>query len=879
MDSMNWHKQNVSDTFAALGSGLRGLPSDEARTRLAKYGPNTLPSAKPERVIVIFFRQFQSPLIYLLAAASVIVLLTGDPADGAIIFAVLLFNAIVGTVQEGKAQNTLLALRKFVETKATVLRGGEEMIVNDQDVVPGDVIVLSEGEKVPADARVVGSANLNIDEASLSGESEPVHKIVEPLPEDGGLAHKNMVYKGTAVAAGRGLAVVVATGTRTAIGGIAERIVSIDTEIPLKANIRNLSRIIIGVALAIGALVFLLGFLTGRDIRDLFATVVSLSVSIVPEGLPVVVTLILAMGVWRMGKRQALIKKLQAVEALGQARVIAVDKTGTITKNEMVVERALAGGAMFEIGGYGYEPEGEVRLGGVPVDAANHPELLFLGKMAAFSSGAHVIFSEDEKRWRVSGDPTEAALLVLSQKLGFHKSDLETEHPLVADMPFDYRRKYHATLHADGSEFVLTVTGAPEAVLPLCALSSGNRSEFEKLCEEMSGDGLRVIACGSARRNAQRLAPDDVRDLSFAGFFAMKDAVRPEAAGAIAAAAAAGIRIVMITGDHAVTARAIARDAGIWQDGDRVLTGRDIEGMSASELRDALARTSVFARVTPDHKMRIIEAYRARGEVVAMTGDGVNDAPSLVAADLGVAMGKTGTEVAKEASDIVLLDDNLSSIVAAIEEGRNIYKTIQKVMLYLFSTNIGEVLTITGALFLGYPIPILPAQIIWLNFVTDGFLDIALAAEPKEKNLLDGRFEKPGKYLIDRLMGARMLLMSLVMAAGALFLFHRYADGDLVKAQTMALSTMAAFQWLNAWNCRSDRKSVFAENPFSNPWLVAATAFVIALQMAAVYHPVMQKFLHTAALGLGDWALVLGTASLILVAEETRKAIVRLSRP
>jgi Ca2+-transporting ATPase len=482
---------------------------------------------------------------------------------------------------------------------------------------------------------------------------------------------------------------------------------------------------------------------------------VSLSVSIIPEGLYVVMTIILARGVWRMSKKNALIKRLQAVEALGQARIIAVDKTGTITKNEMIVKKVYVNAEFFDIGGVGYEPKGEIRLEEIIIDPANHPELLFTGKIAAFCASARVMFSEENKQWLVSGDPTEAAMLVLSQKLGFHKDDLEKESPLLAEIPFDYRLRYHAAIHQVEDKKMLSVVGAPETVLGLCKkvwrggksflLESEERRNLEKIFLEMSENGLRVVALAKTVKPPEILKSEDIKELVFVGFLGMQDALRLEVGEALQKAVSAGMKVVMITGDHKITAQAIARDAGIFHEGDEVLTGEDIENLSDDEFAQKLKNVSVFARVTPEHKMKIINAYKRKGEIVAMTGDGVNDAPSLVAADLGVAMGNIGTEVAKEAADIVLLDDNFGSIVAAVEEGRNIYKTIKKVILYLFSTSIGEVLTITGAIFAGYPLPILPAQIIWLNFVTDGFLVVALATEPKENNLLRGNFEKPKK--------------------------------------------------------------------------------------------------------------------------------------
>ena len=908
MQQLSWHTKAIPEILDALHSCEHGLTTEEATERLKKYGLNKLPEGKVSSFPVIFLHQFQSSLIYILLAASAIVFVMGETIDGSIILAVLLFNAIVGTIQEGKAQNTLRALNKFVETKATVLREGKELIVSDGEVVPGDIIILQEGEKAPADARVIVATNLKVDEAALTGESGPVHKIADTL-EKGDLPtaeQKNMVFKGTHILAGNGKAIVVATGIETEIGKISKEIVAIDTEIPLKANIRYLSRLIVITVASISTLLFLLGIVSGKSVKEMFTTVVSLSVSVIPEGLPIVMTLVLATGVWRMSKRNALVKKLQAVEALGQARVIAVDKTGTITKNEMVIQKVYVDENFFEVGGVGYEPKGEIQLDGSVIDSVNHPELLFAGKIAAFCANAHVLFSEEEKIWRVTGDPTEAAMLVLSSKLGFHKDDLERESPLVSEIPFDYKLKYHATIHQLDDKKFLAVVGAPEIILGISQkvwhggknhhLSKEEKQELESIFLSMSQEGLRVVALAETndalashslwprsrsseagrRSGSEILVSEEIKLLTFVGFFGMKDALRPEVAEAMQKAVSAGIRVVMITGDHKVTAQAIAKEAGIYQDGDAILTGQDIDIFSDAELSLKLPKTSVFARVTPEHKLRIIKAYKARGEIVAMTGDGVNDAPSLVAADLGVAMGHIGTEVAKEASDIVLLDDNFGSIVSAVEEGRGIYKTIKKVILYLFSTGWGEALTITGALLLGYPLPLLPAQIIWLNFVTDGFLDVALAMEPKEEGLLRGNFERPKKYLVDKLMVQRMFIMAVPMMIGTLFLFKGYFENDIARAWTISLTTLAVFQWFNAWNCRHESKSIFQMNPFSNKFLVAATLIVISLQLLVIYNPLMQKFLHTVPLELSEWLVIIPIAASIILVEEIRKFFSRL---
>lgn len=888
MSTARWYASESDAVRTAFDTPEHGLLPEEAAKRLAEHGPNALPERKPDSLFLIFIRQFKSPLIYVLIGAAAIIYVIENPVDAYIILGILLFNAVVGTIQEGKAQNTLRALKSFAATDAIVLRDGKEMRIPDTEVVPGDILLLSEGGKVAADARIILSRGLSMNESALTGESQPVMKVHTALPEGDRVIgdQTNMAWMGTNVVAGNGMAIVVATGSGTELGTIAGKLASEATEIPLQARIRRLTQAILVVVALGGTLIFVLGIMLGHSATEMFATIVSLAVSVIPEGLPIVLTLVLATGVWRMSKRQALVKNLQAVEALGQASIIAVDKTGTLTLNEMTVEKLYAEGSLFSVSGEGYEPSGQITKDGEIVVPASHPELLCAGMVAAYTAGARAVYDDAKKGWRVSGDPTEAALLVFARKIGFQKEDLERESPPIAELPFTSALRFHAAVHAGSRGGTLSVAGAPECLLgestrirengSTHALSKEKRSELETQMLELSKQGLRVLAYAERPGMGADLSPGDVRDLTFLGFFGIKDSLRAEVPDALARARAAGIQVVMITGDHAVTARAIAEEAGIWKEGAAVLEGTAIDAMSDGELADALHDVSVFARVTPEHKLRIIKAYRARGETIAMTGDGINDAPPLVAADLGVAMGKVGTEVAKEAADIVLLDDNFGSIVSAVEEGRGIYASIKRVALYLFSTSAGETVAIVGALVATYPVPVLPAQIIWLNFVTDGFLDVALAMEPKEKNLLARPFKKPGKFLLDRSMTIRMVLMALVMGGTTLFLFGVFLESQgIAKALTVSLTLLAVLQWFNAWNCRSEERSIFTMNPFSNPYLIGATAIVIALQLFAVYHPWGNALLSTIPLTLNEWGLIILFALPIILVEEVRKLVVR----
>ena len=879
-----WYAQDVDRVCTELHTSIHGLSEKEAALRLKTYGANVLPDANIDSPVVLFLKQFQSPLIYILFVASGIVFLLGERMDAYIVLFVLLANAGIGFIQEGRAQNTLAALKHFTQTDAVVLRGGREVMVADTELVVGDIIVLREGDKISADARLVEAVHLYVDESALTGESLPVMKNTEVMSHSAVPVadQSNMVFKGTFALTGSARAVVVATGVHTVIGTISEKIISIDSDAPLKKDIAVLSRIVSITVLVLSAFIFLLGLSFGNSVRDMFFTSVAVAVSLIPEGLPIVITLVLATGVYRMAKQNALVKKLQAVEALGQATVIAVDKTGTITKNELMVERVFVGDSLFEVYGNGYEPKGEVGLGGDIIDPANHPELLYMGKIATFGAQAHISFVEEGKMWKVAGDPTEAALRVFGEKVGFNKDDLEREEPLVMDIPFDARTKFHTTLHRVQGALFLSALGAPETILDLATtywkngkvhvLSAKEKKRLEEKTHELSLQGLRVIACAVHTNAPHAVTADSVPELTFVGFFAMRDVLREYVRDSIEKAYENGIRVVMITGDHRVTGEALAREAGIFRNGDRVMVGAEIEAMTAKELSHHIGQVSVFARVTPEHKLKIIEAYKVRGDIIAMTGDGVNDALSLVAADLGIAMGRIGTEVTKEAADIVLLDDNFKSIIAALEEGRNIYASIKKVITYLFSTGIGELFVVVGALLLMMPLPLQASQILWLNLVTDGFLVVAMALEPREV-LMGKKRQTRNTFFVNKRSLARMVLMGCVMMVGTLYVFGIH--DDMTKASTMALTVLAIFQWFNAWNCRSETSSIFSRHIFSNLYLIGAMIVVVGLQLAAVYVPFMQDILHTTPLTFMDWVLVVSVAVSIIVVEEVRKIIVR----
>lgn len=882
----DWYKKEIPDLYKELRTADDGLSTEEAKARLSELGLNALPEIAPEHPVFVFFRQFRNPLIYVLLGAGVVLSALGNISDAIVIFAVLALNAAVGTIQEAKAENTLLSLRKLSETFSTVTRSGRDTIVSEKEIVPGDVLLIHEGEKIPADARLMSVSDLRINEASLTGESEPVKKEITKIKQE----HlpisdqRNMVWKGTYSVAGSGCALVVETGLNTEIGKIAREIVGLQNiEVPLQKGIKALARAIIITSVVLSIVVLSLGIARGESVGHMFFTVVALAVSVIPEGLPIAVTLILATGVWRMSRRHVLVKNMQAVETLGHTNVIAVDKTGTLTKNEMVAEKLYANGKIFEISGSGYEPKGDIFLNNSAVVPADVPELVLAAKIAASTAGARLTFVADANDWKVSGDPTEAAMKVFGEKVGFRAETLEEEAPKVLELAFDYERKAHVVVREFQKKRFLAFAAAPEVALRHAELvwrdgvekvfSKEEKKKSEELFERIASDGYRVVGLSYTTRVTESV--EDPKELVFVGFLGIRDALRGEVKETVGIVKSAGMRVVMITGDHRLTAEAIGREAGIFEKGDKVLTGEEIEDMTDVELGNSIEGVSVFARVTPRHKLRIIGAFRSRGKVIAMTGDGVNDTPSLVAADLGVALGKIGTDVAKEASDIVLLDDNFKNIVSAAEEGRNIYHTVRKVILYLFSTTLGEVLTIVGALALGFPLPLLPTQIIWLNFVTDGFFTAALALEPKEKGLLKRGGNTKSVKLIDSSMVWRSILMGAIMCAGTLYVFSFYSATEPVKALTVSLTILAIFQWLNAWNCRSEKNSVFGRNMFKNRFMVIATLIVIILQWAAISFSPFQKFLHTTPLSSSDWFFILAVSLIITIAEEARKFVAR----
>jgi Ca2+-transporting ATPase len=834
----------------------------------------------------LLVRQVHNPLIYLLIGAAVLSFGIGHRVDSAVIVGVVILNSLLGFFQEWRAEGALNALRRMAAHHARVVRDGKTLEVEAADVVPGDVLALETGDWVAADARMLSGDHLTSDESALTGESQPVAKQFDKVADDAPMGdRRNMVWMSTSVTGGRGRAVVVETGMRTAMGKIAGDVrATVRESTPLQKRMSKLGIVLGlgGVAMAVG--VFGLGLLRGHEWVPMLMYAVAVAVSSIPEGLPAVISVTLALGVRRMAQRNAIVRRMSAVETLGSTTVICTDKTGTITENQMTVRRLWAGGQTFEASGDGYRPEGELKLAGGEAVGERPDALDRLLRIGALSSNADL--KQEEGQWRVEGNPSEGALLVVAIKSGMDIGPLRAQSPRLAEIPFSSDAKYNATLHSDreGAGRMVFVKGAPEKILEFCShvsrdgkpveLDEDLRREIGETGETHAAEGLRVMA-GAYRELPQGQdglqAADVESGLTFVGLWGMFDPPRKESAQAVGDAKGAGIHPVMITGDHATTALAIARQVGITEDGP-VLTGADIEKMDKPELARAALAGGVFARVSPAHKLKLMQALKEQGHVVAMTGDGVNDAPALKGADIGIAMGRAGTEVAKEAADMVLTDDNFATIVHAVEEGRVIYSNLRRVVYFLLTTNLGEILTLVGALVIGLDLPLTAVMILWINLVTDGACTVPLGVEPRHSDVLKHPPRSPGAFIVDGRVALRMALLMPIMAAGTLGLFWCAGrKGDLAYARTVAFTAMAAFQWVQAFNARSNYQSLFSIGVFSNRSLLAGVGVAILLQLGAVHTAIGHRLLGTTALSWTDWLLIVLVSSSIWVADEILK--------
>jgi Ca2+-transporting ATPase len=883
--SSSWHQLHGEEVLRLLEVDLRtGLAADEVKRRQTKFGPNHFTIQRGTPSWLKFLQQFNQPLVYILLLAAGVTAFLGGAVDASVIVAVVLVNAMVGFLQETKAEKAIEALAGLVVTETTVRRDGRQQRVRSESLVPGDVVMLAAGDRVPADLRLFAVRGLQVDESALTGESVPVHKHSNPLALDTVLAdRKNLAFSGTLVTAGHGEGAVWATGDQTETGHIAQLISSAaEISTPLMKKIAQFSRLLLWVILGLAILTFAFGVARGEKVVEMFMAAVALAVGAIPEGLPAALTIVLAIGVARMAKRRAIIRKLPAVETLGSTTVICSDKTGTLTENQMTVREMFAGGNLYEVSGAGYEPAGDIRCDGRAVMLVKHPALAECLRAGVLCNDSRLTRNENG-RLKVEGDPTEAALLVAAEKGGLLHGDAHRDQPRVDMIPFESEHMFRATLHDAHGKRVIYKVGAAERLLDRCTDAVAANGELEPIdkagihrtVDQMAARGLRVLAF--ARRhteaNHSRLEHAHVAGgLTFLGLQGMIDPPRPEVIAAVK----------MITGDHAVTARAIAQQIGLDEPtpvsaagpaGPRTVTGRELEKLSDEQLIEAAERTAVFARVAPEEKLRLVRALQSRGHVVAMTGDGVNDAPALKQADIGVAMGLSGTDVAKGAAAMVLTDDNFASIEAAVEEGRGVFDNITKFIVWILPTNVGEALLIITALAFGLPLPALPLQLLWIN-LTDTLLGLPLAFEPRETNVMRRPPRQPRQPLLTLPLMMRTGLVSLLTVAGALWVFTwelNVEKTSLAAARTAAVNVIVLVEAVYLFNCRSLRHSFFAVGPLANRWALVGASAMIGCQLLFTYVPMMNKLFHSAPIGVESWLRISAVALLCFTIVEIEK--------
>jgi P-type Ca2+ transporter type 2C len=879
-----WHKLSTEEVIDKLESdGKQGLTDEKATEKLKQFGGNALDEEKGIAPFQLLVSQFKNPLIYLLVAAAVATIIAQKFVDAGAIIAVIILNTVLGFVQEWRAERALAALQEMTSPTAKVFRNGQRVQINAHDVVPGDIIIIETGDRIPADARVIEAEELGTDESSLTGESEPVVKSTEPVDEDASIGDRhNIVWMSTSVTSGRGKAVVISTGMNTEMGQIAGEVRGTRREeTPLQKKVGSLGKIIAVVAVVVAFLVFIIGLFQGYDLLEILLFSIAAAVSAIPAGLPAVISVTLALGVQRMAERNSIIRRLPAVETLGSTTVICSDKTGTITKNEMTTTRILTGGKMYKLTGEGYRPEGkiedmdseqEISVGDAP------EELKLLLDIGVLANNAQLL--KTDETWKIDGSPTEGSIVVASAKAGFDTNKMLNETERLHEIPFSSEQKYMATSYKRGDKTVAYIKGAPEKMLQFSSrimengevidLDDAKREELKKINDDLAGQALRVVAAAYKEVDGEEFTRENVeKDLIFIGFWGMLDPAREEAITAIRKAKQAGIRVVMLTGDHAKTATAIAKKIGISKGEKEALTGKQIEEASNKEIIEYARDVGVFARVSPSHKLKILEALKEDNEIVAMTGDGVNDAPALKGANIGVAMGQAGTEVAREAADMVLADDNFATIVNAVEEGRVIYNNLKRVIFYLLTTNLGEILVVSSSVIIGLELPLTAVMILWINLITDGACTIPLGVEPMSGAVLKQPPRDPDAPVLDKFIIRRILSLAPIMAIGTLLMFYyNLNNNNFLYARTMAFTTLAAFQWFQAFNARTTTQSLFAKGIFTNKWILVGVGTAIILQLGAVYLPQGQLIFETVSLTALDWVWVILVSSLIFIADE-----------
>lgn len=876
------HTKTSEELFHEYGSSPQGLSSGEAERRLLQYGPNTLMTAAGPGPWSLLMSQFRNVLILTLLMATVLSVFLGHGVEAVAIAVIVLLAVLLGFIQEFRAEKAIEALKKMAAPNARVLREGVEQLVPASSLVPGDLILLVAGDRIPADARLVDAVNLRVEEASLTGESQPIEKDSTLILEEGAAIgdRRNMVFAGTSAGYGRGRAMVTATGMQTEFGLIAGMLQTVDTgKTPLQKSLDHVGNSLARAALVIVFIIVGLGLMRGQPFVEILIFGIALAVAVVPEALPAVVTISLALGVQRMSRRNALMRRLPAVETLGSTTVICSDKTGTLTRDEMTVRTLYADGKLATVTGSGYRPEGGISVG--DTGAELNPVFRRLLESGALCNDARLEQVEDGD-WTISGDPTEAALIVVARKGGITEELLNRRYPRIDEQPFSSETKRMVTVHRDGEGFLAIVKGAPEVILSACsqvltshgavALDPEGVAGIMKSAEAMGRDALRVLAF-AVREGVQDPRADS--DLCFLGLAGMIDPPRPEAREAVRRCLQAGIRPIMITGDHPVTAQAIATELGILR-GGRVVTGAELQGLDPLSLRALVSGTDVFARVAPEHKLRIVEALQAEGQVVAMTGDGVNDAPALKKADIGISMGINGTDVSREASAMTLTDDNFSTIVAAVEEGRGIYDNIKKYLTYLLSSNIGELGLMAGATLLGIPLPLTAVQILYVNLATDGLPALALAVDPADSRIMSRPPNDPKKGIFTRPVLALMLTGGLWSTFVNLLLFEwaRHSGRSIREAMTMTFVSLVLIQFFKAYNFRSDSVPLFRK-PFANRWLNLAIIWELLMLAAIIYVPFFSTPFSTFAMPPEDWFVVLACALTVIPVIELLKWCIR----
>jgi len=875
----HWHHCPSEEVTTLLNTDAdKGLSPFEAKHRLEKYGPNAVTVKKQKGPLMRFLLQFHQPLIYILMAAGAVTLFLQEWVDSSVIFGVVIINAMIGFVQESKAESAIESLKKMMTTQTNVLRDGKWQEIDAVELVIGDIVQLASGNKVPADVRLLRCRDLQVDESALTGESIPVIKKEEVLDPGTILAdRRNMAYAGTLVTYGQARAVVVATGDDTETGRISGLIATaVDLSTPLTKKIAAFSKILLIVILALAAVTFAVGIWRGESAVDMFMAAVALAVGAIPEGLPAAVTITLAVGVSRMAKKKAIIRKLPAVETLGSTTVICSDKTGTLTENQMTVKKIFTGDAFYDIEGNGYAPEGRLLRDGKDMAGELPPVLTQTLTAGLLCNDSRLI--QEEGQWRIEGDPTEGALITVAGKAGMTSDKARTEMPRLDEIPFESERQFMATLHSakDGPN-IIYIKGAVEKILDSCADgmdSAGGKTPLNHgnllgSVDALAQEGLRVLALACKFTDKKNLDVEDcLSGLTFLGLQGMIDPPRTEAIAAVTSCHKAGIMVKMITGDHAVTATEIARQLNIGQDtrsqnnAPQTLTGRDLEKLTDEELIAAAEKTSVFARVAPEQKLRLVEALQARNHIVAMTGDGVNDAPALKQANIGIAMGVTGTDVSKEAADMVLTDDNFASITRAVEEGRRIFDNLVKFITWTLPTNGGEGLVILAAIFSGVTLPILPVQILWINMTTAILLGLMLAFEPGEPDVMDYPPRDPRSPILSWTLISRIFLVIALMLAAVfgIFVWQKQQGYSVEAARTVAVNLFVMIELAYLFNCRSLTKSMFKIGIFSNPWVLFGSAAMIVLQLLYTYTPVMNRIFQSEPISGRDWLLIIAVS-------------------